>query len=101
MGVEFCTQPVEGRRVAILASCRVKGVGVDGFNAYLIKKAPTAVQRGYWEDLKEAIRTRTFPEEWRERVAMLAMKPGEDPVDLERRRDLWRHLLDGYEGRWA
>ena len=67
----------------------IKGVGVDGFNAYLIKKSPEAIRRGYWEDMKQVIRDRDFPEEWRERIAMLAMKPGEDPADLSRRRDLW------------
>ena len=67
----------------------IKGVGVDGFNAYLLKKSPVEVQEGYWRDLKEVIRARDFPEEWKERVAMMAMKPGEDPVDLGRRRDLW------------
>ena len=27
--------------------------------------------------------------EWQEKVAMLFMKPGEDPSDLSRRRDIW------------
>jgi hypothetical protein len=29
------------------------------------------------------------PKEWNEWIAILAMKPGEDPKTLERRRDLW------------
>ena len=30
-----------------------------------------------------------MPEQWREWVSVLAMKKGEDPRDLSRRRDLW------------
>jgi hypothetical protein len=67
----------------------IKGVGVDGFNAYLLRKAPEAVQREYWRDLQQCIRTQSFPTPWKERVAMLAIKPGEDPADIDRRRDLW------------
>ena len=70
-------------------TAEVKGVGVDGFNAYLLRNATEVVQEAYWRDLKEVIRTRDFPDEWRERIAMLAMKPDEDPADLSRRRDLW------------
>jgi hypothetical protein len=66
-----------------------KGVGCDGWNAYLLRKAPEPVQRRYYELLLSMIRTRQFPEEWRERVAMLFMKPGEDPCELGRRRDIW------------
>ena len=39
--------------------------------------------------MKKMIRARAFPEEWREKVAMLFMKPGEDPCELGRRRDIW------------
>jgi len=46
------------------------------------------VQREYWRDLQQCIRTQSFPAPWKERVAMLAMKPGEDPADIDRRRDL-------------
>ena len=44
-----------------------KGVGVDGFNTYLLAKAPEEVQRAYWEALKGCIRSRQWPEEWKER----------------------------------
>jgi hypothetical protein len=76
-------------REGLARTSDTKGVGVDGFNAHLLRKAPEEVQRGYWKDLKHVIRGKHFPDEWRERVAMMAMKPGEDPVDLSRRRDLW------------
>ena len=66
-----------------------KGVGCDAWNAYMLRKAPERVQRGYYENLKSMIRAKEFPEEWRERIAMLEMKPGEDPLNLGRRRDLW------------
>ena len=66
-----------------------KGVGADGFNAYLLKKATEATQRRYWTALKGCIRKRTWPEQWKDRIAMLAMKPGEEPANLARRRDLW------------
>ena len=61
-----------------------KGVGVDGFNAYLLRKAPEDMRCAYWEALKECIREKKWPEEWGERMAMLEMKPGEDPIDLSR-----------------
>ena len=66
-----------------------KGVGCDGWNSYLMRRAPEPVQRRYFAALKNMIRTRAFPEEWREKVAMLFMKPGEDPCELGRRRDIW------------
>ena len=66
-----------------------KGVGCDGFNAYLLRKAPEEVQRRYYKELCDAIREKDFPKEWKEKVAMLFMKPGEDPCELGRRRDIW------------
>ena len=66
-----------------------KGVGCDGWNAYLMRKAPTAIQKRYFTAIKEAIRQQKFPAAWRERIAMLFMKPGEDPCELGRRRDIW------------
>ena len=56
-----------------------KGVGCDGWNAYLLRKAPEGVRRLYWRALQEAAQQRKFPEEWKRKVAMLFMKPGEDP----------------------
>mgnify|MGYP004282538315 CR=1 FL=1 len=35
------------------------------------------------------MRERRFPGAWKDVLALLVMKPGEDPVDLSRRRDLW------------
>ena len=64
-------------------------VGEDGWSAYLLRMAPEKMQRGYHEDLKDIIRERTFPEEWKERIGLLAMKAGEHPANLPRRRDLW------------
>ena len=64
-------------------------VGEDGWSAYLLRMAPECVQRAYFEDLKCIIRERAFPAEWLERVAVLAMKAGEHPANLPRRRDLW------------
>ena len=64
-------------------------VGEDGFSAYLLRMAPEDLQREYYECLKVIIRERTFPPEWLERVAVMAMKPGEHPAELGRRRDLW------------
>ena len=66
-----------------------KGVGVDGWNAYLLRMAPEEVQKEYWEALCGMITTTTFPPEYKKWVAMLAMKKDEDPRDLTRRRDLW------------
>ena len=51
-----------------------KGVGCDGWNAYLLRKAPEALQRRYWRATQEALRTHTFPKEWKNKVAMLFMK---------------------------
>ena len=59
-----------------------KGVGCDGWNAYLLRKAPEALQRRYWRAAQEALRTHTFPKEWKNKVAMLFMKPNEDPSEL-------------------
>ena len=66
-----------------------KVVGCDGWNAYLLKRAPEELQRAYWRAMQAAARRRLFPEEWGKKVAMLFMKPGEDPSELGRRRDIW------------
>ena len=65
------------------------GVGSDGFSAYLLRKAPREERRAYWKDLKECIRAKQFPSEWKDVLALLVMKPGEDPRELGRRRDIW------------
>ena len=84
---EVCTW--ERFRAGLARTQARKGVGCDGWNAYLLRKAPEAVQMRYWRALQLAVRERRFPGEWREKVAMLFMKPGEDPSDLEGRRDIW------------
>ena len=40
-----------------------KGVGVDGWNAYLLRQAPESMRRAYWVCTTEMIRTATFPPE--------------------------------------
>ena len=68
---------------------KAKAVGPDGFNAYLLRMAPLNMQKMYWRAICEMVRTSTYPPEYKEWTAMLAMKPGEDARDLTRRRDLW------------
>ena len=76
--------------VAALAKAdKSKAVGADGFNMYLLRMAPAEVQELYWHLLREMVSTSTYPAEYRQWTAMLAMKPGEDARDLTRRRDLW------------
>ena len=84
-----------------------KGMGSDGFDGYLVRLLPNHMKRRYWTILREIVRRKTFPREWNEWIAVLAMKPGEDPKTLERRRDLWmqchslkcvmRMILPAYE----
>jgi hypothetical protein len=50
---------------------------------------PQPMQKRYWTILREIVRRKAYPKEWNEWIAILAMKPGEDPKTLERRRDLW------------
>ena len=66
-----------------------KAVGEDGFSVYALKQAPWAVRRACWGALRETVLEKEMPAAWRQWVAMLAMKPGEAPEDLGRRRDLW------------
>ena len=49
---------------AVAKSEAKKGVGADGFNAYLLRKAPRTVREEYWKCMVEMIQTRTFPAEW-------------------------------------
>ena len=64
------------------------GVGSDGFSAYLLRKAPEAERKAYWRALQGCVRERRFPGAWKEVLALLVMKPGEDPRELGRRRDI-------------
>ncbi|KOO30020.1 hypothetical protein Ctob_013887, partial [Chrysochromulina tobinii] len=68
---------------------RGKGMGTDGFDGYLVRLLPQPMQKRYWTILREIVRRKAYPKEWNEWIAILAMKPGEDPKTLERRRDLW------------
>jgi hypothetical protein len=75
---------------AALARSQVRtGVGVDGWNSYLLRYDTEEAQRQYWEQLCIAIARSEYPPEWKQWVAMLHMKPGEDPRELGRRRDIW------------
>ena len=51
--------------------------------------APVEIQKVYWRQLQAIVREEDYPIEWNQWTAMLAVKPGEDPKDLSRRRDLW------------
>ena len=79
----------ESFRAALSKADKSKAVGADGFNAYLLRMAPAGVQEIYWRLLREMVDTSTYPAEYKQWTAMLAMKPGEDARDLTRRRDLW------------
>ncbi len=66
-----------------------KAVGSDLLDGYLLRIATEDIQRDYWRLLVEIVETEAYPREWNDWIAMLAMKPGEDPKELVRRRDLW------------
>ena len=55
----------------------------------LLRIATEDIQKDYWRLLVRIVETKAYPREWNDWIAMLAMKPGEDPKELERRRDLW------------
>ncbi|EOD18201.1 hypothetical protein EMIHUDRAFT_196329 [Emiliania huxleyi CCMP1516] len=74
-----------------------KAVGSDLLDGYLLRIATEDIQRDYWRLLVEIVETEAYPREWNDWIAMLAMKPGEDPKELERRRDLWYTKCNG---RW-
>ena len=95
------------RRRSGKGSKKGKGMGTDGFDGYLVRLLPQDMQRRYWTILREIVGRQAYPKEWNEWIAILAMKPGEDPKTLERRRDLWlqchsmkcvmRMILPAYE----
>eukprot|EP00965_Chrysotila_dentata_P210301 6185814-Pleurochrysis_carterae.AAC.1 len=66
-----------------------KGLGSDGFDRYIIKNAPHDVQELYHQVIKDILTMEGYPTEWNEWMAVLMMKPGEDPFELGRRRDIW------------
>ena len=43
----------------------------------------------YYETLLDALTAHDFPPEWKLWECVLLMKPGEDPRELGRRRDIW------------
>ena len=55
----------------------------------MLRAMGAEMHRIFWETLRDMVEAQQFPEEWNQWVAMLAMKAGEDPKDLGRRRDLW------------
>ena len=52
-----------------------KGCGHDGWNDYLLRKAPEKVQREYYDVVKMMIQQKEFPSGWKEWTATFAMKP--------------------------
>ena len=66
-----------------------KAVGTDGFSVYALRRAPKEIREKTWRLVKEIMKQKKMPKTWSEWVAMLAMKPGESPENLSRRRDLW------------
>ena len=64
-------------------------MGADGQDLYLMRLAPTHVQLEFVKLIREMVINRQYPTQWAEWIALLAMKPGEDPYDLQRRRDIW------------
>eukprot|EP00965_Chrysotila_dentata_P053670 1780488-Pleurochrysis_carterae.AAC.4 len=66
-----------------------KGLGSDGFDGYLIRNATQDIQEIYHEVIKEILTEEDYPTEWNEWIAVLMMKPGEDPFEVGRRRNIW------------
>ena len=76
-------------QVSLARSKAMKGCGHDGWNDYLLRRAPEGLKRMYYDVVKEMIQQKEFPDGWKEWTATFAMKPREDPRELGRRRDLW------------
>eukprot|EP00965_Chrysotila_dentata_P129715 4288442-Pleurochrysis_carterae.AAC.1 len=66
-----------------------KGLGTDGFDGYLIRNATQEIQDIYHETIKGILTEEDYPIKWNEWMAGLRTKPGEDPFELGRRRDVW------------
>ena len=58
-----------------------KAVGSDLLDGYLLRIATKDIQKDYWRLLVEIVETKAYPREWNDWIAMLAMKPGEDPEE--------------------
>ena len=94
--VEDIQTPIEDRvcsreqlRAAIRYAKAAKGLGIDGFDAYTLKWLTEEMFEDYHHIMRHMIRCRDFPHEWNSWIALLALKPDEDPKKLGRRRDLW------------
>eukprot|EP00965_Chrysotila_dentata_P076726 2533141-Pleurochrysis_carterae.AAC.1 len=68
-----------------------KGLGSDGFDKFLIRNAPQEWHDIYHETIKDVLVQEDYRVEWNEWIAVLMMKPGEDPFELGRRRAIWLH----------
>ena len=79
---EACKKAINGAKPG-------KGLGPDGFDGYLLRQGPEELQKLYHGILINIVETEQYPAEWNDWIAMLAMKPGEDPKEMGRRRDLW------------
>eukprot|EP00965_Chrysotila_dentata_P245260 6206454-Pleurochrysis_carterae.AAC.2 len=66
-----------------------KGLETEGFDGYLIRNATQEMQDIFHEVIKDILLEKDYPKEWNEWIAVLMMKPGEDPFELGRRRDIW------------
>jgi len=81
-----------------------QGVGTDGFSLSILQQCPVSVIRVWWEAVVEMCFGREdgvveVSAQWKKWVAVLLMKPGEDPMNFGRRRDIWLichtvHLMD-------
>ena len=65
-----------------------KGVGVDGFSLNHLWLMPSDIRRLYYEGLRECVRTRRYPEEWRLVLYVLLKKPGRDARFVGQRREI-------------
>eukprot|EP00965_Chrysotila_dentata_P103947 3432277-Pleurochrysis_carterae.AAC.1 len=83
----ICTK--EKGRSALRKFQQHKGLGSDGFDGFLIRNAPRYLQDTYHEVIRDILVQEDYPTEWNEWIAVLMMKPGEDPFELGRRRDIW------------
>ena len=67
---ELCTWPACKR--AIAGFKKGKGLGVDGFDGYLVRLLPETMQRQYHRILQGVVREGAYPRAWNEWIAMLA-----------------------------
>ena len=65
------------------------GVGSDGYSGYLTRKASLASRRLYFDIIRDMLEGHDFPPQWKLWECVLLMKPGEDPREFGRRRDVW------------